>query len=123
KDKPRPILRPLPYIANGFEEVPHAIEIDPVALLEVGLSLAGNNGGKVEDEIGAAPQQLPGNLGPGHVDAKAPDRNIGLRHRCRHDIGEDDLGNIAMPERARSYERLGQLASNHAGGANDEYLQ
>ena len=44
--------------ADGIEEKPRPVEIDPVSLLQIGFGLARDDRGKVEDDIGAARHQL-----------------------------------------------------------------
>src|SRR5215211_6265602 len=48
----------IPDGADGIEQKPGTVEIDPVALVEIGLGLAGNDGGKVEDDIGTTCNEL-----------------------------------------------------------------
>src|SRR6266540_6419086 len=45
------------YFSNGFEKAPRAVEIDAVALLEIGFRFAGDDGGEVKDEVGAPGEQ------------------------------------------------------------------
>ena len=50
----------LVVLSDRFEKAPRAVEVDPVALLEVRLGFARDDGGEMEDEIGARGDELLG---------------------------------------------------------------
>src|SRR4029079_1908159 len=98
--------------ADGLEELPGARHVDAVALFEVGLRLAGNDGGEVEDDVRTARHQLV---------SFACGREVGghgfrsLVRGGRYDVVEGKLAPATVLN-----ETLGKLAADHARRADDE---
>src|SRR4030081_47563 len=115
--------------ADRFEQRARAVEIDPVALVEVELGLARHHAGEVEDHIRARRQELLGFARVGEI----ADKNVERRPRLRallqrligkpHDVVERQLVDWLPMQRAVRDQPQGQLAPDHARRAGDEDMQ
>src|SRR5258706_1961137 len=92
-------------LADRFEKAPCAVEVDAVALLEVGLGLARDDRREVENDVGARGDEL-------------------LRLARRGKVGDDALraggDDVVEDEVVFSAQPLGQLATDHSRGAGDQ---
>ena len=120
EDQPR--LVAVAGLADRLEQQPGAIEIDAVALVEIGFRLAGDDGREVEDEIGPVLHERGGGPRPGEIAGDGGDRCRGARLLRHDDIGEHQLVQIVAADAAIGEEPGRQLASDHAGGADDQDL-
>ena len=62
------------HLADGLEQVARAVEVDAVALLEIGFRLARDDGGEMEDHVGLERHQLFGLAGHRKVADQRLDR-------------------------------------------------
>jgi len=110
---PRPIT--VADFADGVEQMPRAVEVDAVALVEVGLGLAGNDGGEVKDEIGPRRHQLFRLARRGEVRGhRFYAEGRASRYRARDHVVQRQLS------QRLALQLLGQLAADHAGRADDQ---
>ena len=54
-------------VADGVDQVARAVEIDPVALVELGLGLAGDDRGEMKDHLRPMGDQRFGRAGIGKI--------------------------------------------------------
>ena len=102
--------------ADRVEQEAGAVEIDAVAFVEVGLGLAGDDGGEVEDEVGAVLDGLGGCAGRRQVEGGTVEF-AGEAGGCG---GLDDVDQGQAVGRPVAHQAFGQLAADHAGGADDQ---
>ena len=84
---------PEPSGPNAVEQQPRSVEVDAVALLEIGLRLAGDDGGEVEDDVGPARRpvrrRLPGSARSATTSSTSKRR--GGRRCGLDDVDEDGV--------------------------------
>ena len=111
-------------MADRVEERARAVEVDAVALVEIRLGLAGDDGGEVEDDVragrdGARRLAGKGEIGRARIElAREAGGRIG-----RHDIEQGECRDRAAAEHAFRGEAGGELAADHAGRADDQDVQ
>ena len=86
EDEPGPV--PGPREADGVEQQPRPVQVGAVTLLKIGLCLAGDDGGQMEDDVGQAGEQLSGDAALGEIGNGALD----LEARSGRCCGRDDIG-------------------------------
>jgi hypothetical protein len=106
---------------DGLEQGAGAVQVDAVALVEIGLGLARDDGGEVEDDVRPLrdePLRLarPRQVGRPNLDRE---RRSGRGLRGDH-VGERRAGDGAVAEGAVPRQALHELAADHAGGAENE---
>ena len=121
EDEPRPIAAA--GRADGFEQRTRAVEIDPHALVEIELGLAGHHAGQMKDHLGPAGDggthgRRIGDIGRGGLDFAG--EFVGLLRG--DDIDQRELVDGSAVERAVSDEPRYELAPDHARGAGDENM-
>ena len=104
-----------------LEELPRAVEIDPIATLEVSLGLARDHRGEVEDDVWTGRQQTVCGFG----DSKVGNDRLGVEGRRRwlrglDNVDQRDLADGRGPERAVARETLDKPAAEHPRGAEDQ---
>ena len=108
-------------LPDRLEQVARAVEVDAIALLEVGLGLAGDDRREVEDDVGPARDEALGDARRRQVRGFGRDREgraVGLRRR--NHVDQRDLVDGLAAERLVLDEPVGELDADHAGGADDE---
>ncbi len=113
----------IPDKANRFEQVPCAIKIDAVALVEICLSLPGDNRSQMHDQVGATGYKSGNFARRCHV-ARAADagKRRSMGRRWHHDImqrGHGDGAPANMPVPRHAFEKL---SADHAGGTENEQM-
>jgi hypothetical protein len=107
--------------AHGVEEAPRAVEVDAVALVEIGLGLPRHDGGEVEDHVRPLGHELLSLPGLGEVRRHRADLEPRARRRLRLDHVVQGRPRDRPPaESAVPRQPLDELASDHAGRAEDE---
>ena len=110
--------------ANGIDQHPRAVEIDAVALVEIELGLAGDDGGEMEDHVGPVGDQLlrgarDGEITRVHLDRKAGFSGVaGATTSC-----SVMLRDVGLAEPAVFQQPLDQFAADHAGRAQNQNVQ
>src|SRR5262245_31489962 len=94
-------------LANRLEQPMRALEVDAVALVEVGLGLAGDDSGEVEDGAGTGGDQLLG---------------LARRGKVGDDAARAGGDDVVQDQFVLTAEPLAQLAADHARRAGDERL-
>src|SRR5690606_35528350 len=108
-------------LANSFEQISRAVEINAIALVEIQLSFARDNSGEMEDHVRLVGHQLIGLPWPGEVTHLDGHRKwtvaatLSLDDIVQHDAGDRSAGEAAIPRQA-----LRQFLANHAGTADDQ---
>src|SRR3954449_4063894 len=119
EDEPRPVA--VADVADGVEELARAVEIDAVALVEVGLGLARHDRREMEDDVRPLGDELLGLAGLGEVRRDGADLERRVRRRLRlDDVVQRRLGDLAPAEPAVLRQPVRELAPDHAGGAERE---
>src|SRR5690606_24645806 len=91
EDEARQIWTFEPLLADGLQQGPAAVEVDPVAFLEVRLGLARDHGGKVKDDVRPAGDQLLRLAGNREVRYHRIDlAREAVRLLRLHDVAQDD---------------------------------
>src|SRR5207249_1344831 len=98
-------------------------EIDAIALVEIRLGLAGNDRGQVQNDVGTRRYVRGDGSRIGNVESR--ERHLtaeagGLFRR--RDVDERERGDLPAGELALARQPFGELAADHAGGADDEYM-
>ena len=108
---------------DGFEQRARAVEIDAIALVEIGLRFARHDAGEMEDDIRPFRDRLLGDAGPGEIACAGFDV-IGKTGGPRrlHDIDQRQLLDDVVAERAVDNQPIRQLAADHAGGTGDQNM-
>ena len=106
---------------DGVEQPSRAVEIDPVAFVEIRLGLAGHDGREVEDHVGPRGDQRCGDAGPGKVRGERLDveRRVGRLGRCDN-VDQCRLVDRLAAEIAVFDQARGQFRADHARGANNQ---
>ena len=107
-------------MAHGLEDLAGAVEIDPVALLEIRLGFAGDDGRQMEDDIGARGDGASGTAGG--RDIGRLDRHLALearRPRRFDHIHQRQARDRLLAQPPILAEAFGQLAADHAGGTEN----
>ena len=111
-------------MADGVDQISRAVEIDPVALVELGLGLAGDDRGEMKDHLGPTGNQRRRGAGIGKVGRHDLDRD---RRICglggRHHVLQRHAGDVVLAEAAVAQQPFGQFAADHAGGAENKNMQ
>ena len=119
EDQPWPVS-----IACGgdrVEQQPHAIQVGAVALVKIGLRLAGNNGSQMEDDVGQAREQFLPDARLGQIDDGVLNLEArGGRRRGLDDIREANVRDALAREGAIACEALDELATEHACCTHDQ---
>ena len=117
-------LRPIAVAgrAHRLQQGARAVEIDPIALVEIELGLARDHAGEVEDHIGTRRRPpcspRPWLRGRRSTHSTSPEKPAGAAGA--HDVEQGQLVDRLAIERAVAGEPPGELAADHAGGAGDE---
>ena len=107
--------------ADRFEQIVKTDQVDAVALLEIGLGLAGDHRGEMEDHIRTTGHQLAARILARDVIRIGVGRAAEpRRHLRRHHVDQGELVDRLAVQPAVRHETLGELAPDHAGGAGDE---
>ena len=101
--------------ADRLEERAGAVEVDPVALVEIDFGLGRDDGGEVEDDAGACRDQRLGRAGQGKVCRAA----IGGAGKARGGGGSHDIEQQQVVVPPRGHEPRGKFAAQHPGGPDD----
>ena len=110
-------------LADRFQQRARAVEIDPVALVEIGFRLAGDDGGEVEDHVRAAGDHRLGLSRRGQIRRDRLDLSGESRRRGGlDDVDQHELCDRFPVERLVANEPLGELATDHPGRADDQHL-
>src|SRR5207247_1677533 len=110
-----------PGCADRVEQQPHAVEIDAVAPLEIGLRLAGENGRQVEDDLGTARDEGGGHPGLGEVGADGLDLEARPdRPRRLYQVGEHGVRDPRAPEQPVARDPLQELPTDHPRRTGDQ---
>ena len=114
EDEPRAVAVHCP---DRVEERSRRVDVDPVALLEVGLGLAGHDSGEVEDDIGPG-----GDQGAWHVRIRQirHDRLRSGRRRSVDGVDERQPGDVLAPESSFTSQAVGQLPAQHPRRAEND---
>ena len=111
---------PSSRIASSSRRV--AVEIDPVALLEIGLRFARNDGRQMEYEIGARGDERLCRAGGGQIGGNGLDSAV-MGHWFRLDhVGQREFGNLFSANMARLDEAGGELAADHPCGSDNQNM-
>ena len=111
-------------VADGVDQVARSVEIDPVALVELGLGLAGDDCGEMKDHVRPMRDQRFRRAGIGKIGSHDAYRDRGIRRlRRRHHVLQRHAGDLVRAEAAVAQQPLGQLAAHHAGGAENQNVQ
>ena len=103
---------------DGFEQRPGAVEVDPIALLEVRLGLAGHHGRQMEDQIGPTRHQTLGLPRCSQVGGHQLDLTGGACGLLRRNhIGQGQSLDGTAPDVPVRDQPGSQLATDHAGRA------
>jgi hypothetical protein len=119
----RPPLAALLLGPDGVEQMAHAVEVDPVALLEVGFRLARHDGGQVINDVRPGGEQAAS--GPWHrqIDGGAVRRaNEPVRRLRRDHIRQRQMPDRGAAEAAIRRDPLGELAPEHARAAQNHHM-
>ena len=108
------------FAPDRFEQGQRSPEIDGVALVEIRLRFARDDRGQEEDDVGPAAGEFRRDIGSGDVERLADDRKGRGKRRRRDDIDEPRLGDRPPREASLARQPLAELASDHAGRADDE---
>ena len=108
-------------LADGFEQMLHALEIDAIALLEIELGFARHHAGEMEDHVRPRGEQLRGDARRRQIVGARIDlaRKPGRLLRRDH-VGQRELVDGLAVQAAVLGQPLGQLAADHARRAGDE---
>src|SRR6478609_6036996 len=99
---------------DGVEQMPGSIEVDADALYEIGFGLARHHGGKVENHVGAAGDELCSFLGAGEIRGQNLDGKRSMfRLRRPHDVVQDCTGNLAAADLPLRDQPVHELAADH----------
>jgi hypothetical protein len=103
---------------DRLQQVTGTVEIDPVTLVEVGLRLAGDNRGKVEDHLRPVSHHSVARRWFRQVEHDAVERaRPALRRRRLHYVEQAESVQADPAEVAVDNEPIGQLAADHPGSA------
>ena len=107
--------------ADRFEQRARAVEIDAIALLEIGFRLARYHAGEMKDHVRLLRHRFFRSARRGEIGGPGLDV-IGKAGRpCRRDdVDQRQFFDRLVAERAVDDEPLGQLAADHAGRAGDK---
>ena len=83
----QPRLVAVAGVADRLDQMARAVEIDPIALVELGLRLAGDDGREMEDHVRPVGEQAGGGARIGKVGGNHLDRH----RRLRRLLGRDDV--------------------------------
>ena len=110
-------------LADRVEQVARAVEIDPVALVEIGLRLAGYDRSEVEDQVGAIGDKLLRLARRGEIRNPRLDleRRAG-RDLRRHDVVQRQLFDGGLAEAPVAGEPFGEFAADHSAAAENENM-
>ena len=107
--------------ADRVEEVPRAVQVDRIALVEIRLGLARDDGGEVEDHVRPVRH---------HAGTRSRLRQIGRQRRDRatetlgpfrrDQIGQRQLRDLASAQAAVPCQTRGQFAAQHPCRARDQ---
>jgi len=123
EDKARLVGRLVAFQPDGFEKSPAAVEVDLVALLEIGFGIARHDGGEVEDHIGALGYQGGGDA----VFGKIRDNALAVigatfGDGTVHHIHQGEAGDGFAAQRLVARQPFDQLAPDHTARAGDQNL-
>src|SRR5690349_2514240 len=113
-------------LADRVEQRAHALEVHPIALVEIDLGLAGDDAGEMEDRVGPGRDELFGLARRREIAGHDVDRGQRLaprgwrRLRPAHHVVQRELVDRDAVERAVGDEARGELAPDHARRAGDE---
>ena len=103
---------------DRLQQVTRAVEIDPVTLVEVGLRLAGDDRGQVEDHLRPASHHSVARPRSRQVEHGAVEHaRPTLRRRRLHHVEQAEPVQADPAEVAVGNEPIGQLAADHPGRA------
>ena len=109
--------------ADRFEQRAGAVEIDVVALVEIGFGLARHDAGEMEDHLRPAGDQLLRRARCGEIAGRDIDLAREARRLFRrHHVGQRQLVDRLTVELAVLDQPRGELAADHAGGAGDQNM-
>ena len=103
------------------KQSPRAVEVDAVALLEIGLRLARDDGREVEDHVGAARYQTvsdPRLRQIGHDDLD-PETHTRWPSRL-NDVDKHHIPNLLTPDNPVPHQPLRELATKHPRRTNNQ---
>src|SRR5579863_4761755 len=123
EDKSWPIWRLCCLPADRFEYVPRPVEIVAIALVEISLGLTGHDRRKMENDVRA--RRNASSYGGRIRDVEDPQRQTAADGRglfWPRDVDERKCTNLAAGELAITRQSLRELAPDHAGGADDQYM-
>ncbi len=118
---PRPIA--VADGADGIEQKTRAVEIDPIALVEIRFRLARHDRCQMEDHVRPRRHQPFGLTGRRQVALQRHHRTgRASRIRRHHHILQRHRRDLASPERPVRHQPVGQLRADHSGRADDENM-
>ena len=108
----------------GLEDVAGAIQIDPVAEIEVLLGIGADDRGQMEHAIGARADQAAhrgriGDVAGGRLEARIVGQAVGLDDIEQGDRPDRLHGAVPVHQRAAGKERARELLADEAGAAGD----
>lgn len=122
EDKLRHVSRAA-LVQDRFQQIAHAVEIDAVALVEIALGLAGDDRGKVEDQVRTECGEFLRHSRVARIlDAdRRPAREIGRQGGGR-DIGEGEFANFLAGATSLARQTFRQFPADHAGRPRDQNM-
>ncbi len=109
---------------DRIEQHPRAVEIDPVALVEIELGLAGDDRREMEDHVGTIRDQLFGKTRHREIAGDDIDRKSRLGRGCRrHHVLQGHARDIAVAKPPVAQQPFDQFAADHAGRAQYQNMQ
>src|SRR6266436_3974984 len=109
---------------DRIEQHPRAVEVDPIALVEIELGLAGDDSRQMEDHIGPIRDQLFGDARNREIAGHRIDRKSRFVGLCgSNHVLQRHAADITLAETSVAQQPLGQFAADHAGRAENQNVQ
>ena len=111
-------------MADGVDQVARAVEIDAIALVELGFRLARHDRGEMEDHLRPVRDERRGRTGVRKIGGHDLDRDRCVGRLCRFDhVLQRHAGDLVLAETPVAQKPVGQFAADHAGRPEDQNVQ